>query len=180
MSAMVTPGPDAHRQQGAVGGHPPGSGGYPGIAASIRDQIASGRMGPGEQLPSEASLTTGYKVARTTVRRALKVLEGEGLIEPQQGRGWRVRDGGGSSGPTFAGIVQDLRDRVRTGILPVGERLPSEKDLALNYSCARGTVRRALVELELEGLVETRPGVGRFVVGSAAGKRPKALKPGGQ
>lgn len=180
MAVVVTPDPRAGRR-GALPACPlPSPSGYVGIAASIRAAIAAATLVPGDDLPSEADLMATHQVARTTVRRALKALEAEGLIESQQGRGWRVRASGGSSGPAFAGIVRDLRERIREGSLPLGERLPSEKDLAINYACARGTVRRALVELELEGLIETRPGVGRFVVRSSAAKRSKSKEPGGQ
>jgi DNA-binding GntR family transcriptional regulator len=180
MSPVVTSDPARGRRQKAAGDRSPSLAGYLGIAASIRDQIASGTLTSGEGIPSEADLMAAHEVARTTVRRALKVLAAEGLIESQQGRGWRVRGEAGSSGPAFAGVVGDLRERIRSGVLPVGERLPSEKDMVVTYACARGTVRRALVELEVEGLIETRPGVGRFVVRSSAAKRSKSKEPGGQ
>ncbi|MDH6110377.1 DNA-binding GntR family transcriptional regulator [Kitasatospora sp. MAP12-15] len=52
-----------------------------------------GRIGDGseiERLPSEAALMESYRAARTMVKRALDVLEAEGLIKSQPGVGWLV------------------------------------------------------------------------------------------
>ncbi|MBO1077822.1 GntR family transcriptional regulator [Roseomonas haemaphysalidis] len=56
-----------------------------------------------------------------------------------------------------------LRDRIGSGALPAGDRLPGEPDLAAAYGVSRVTVRRALEQLVAEQLVERRPGVGTFV-----------------
>jgi DNA-binding FadR family transcriptional regulator len=53
-------------------------------------------------------------------------------------------------------------DRIREGILRgawrAGERLPGERDMATQLGVHRGTVREALIALEHQGLVSTRPG----------------------
>ena len=54
--------------------------------------IASGRFGPGDRLPSENSLSEEFGVNRHTIRRALSVLEEEGRIRVEQGRGSFVRE----------------------------------------------------------------------------------------
>jgi GntR family phosphonate transport system transcriptional regulator len=54
--------------------------------------IASGRFGPGDRLPSENSLSAEFQVNRHTVRRALSVLEKDGRIRVEQGRGSFVRE----------------------------------------------------------------------------------------
>lgn len=179
MGLMVTPDRDVEAQQSAARTSTPPR--YAAIAEAIRREIATGARGPGAKLLSEAELRARHGAARTTVRRALKVLEAEGLIQSQQGRGWRVcAEVGTSSEPAFAAIGADLRRRILGGNFSAGERLPSEKEMAASYACARGTIRRALVELELAGLIETRPGVGRFAVGSSAAKRSKSKESGGQ
>ncbi|MEV5311513.1 GntR family transcriptional regulator [Streptomyces sp. NPDC052610] len=61
------------------------------IADDLRHQIMTGRIRPGERLPSEASLADRYKVSTVTLRRALAVLQGEGLVEKIHGRGNFVR-----------------------------------------------------------------------------------------
>jgi DNA-binding GntR family transcriptional regulator len=60
-------------------------------------------------------------------------------------------------------IAADLRSRITSGGLPPGATLPSENDLGLQYGTSRVTVRRALEDLEQEGLVTARPGIGRVV-----------------
>jgi len=56
------------------------------ISSEIRDQIDTGRLSPGEQLPSEAELQARFDASRTTVRRALKTLEDAGLVEIARGK----------------------------------------------------------------------------------------------
>jgi len=60
------------------------------IAADLRRQLASGELVAGSVLPSEADLAGAYGVSRVTVRKALEVLRGEGLIDARQGFGWFV------------------------------------------------------------------------------------------
>jgi GntR family transcriptional regulator len=57
------------------------------ISTLIKDGIASGRYQPGDQLPTEEALCQAHGVSRVTVRRALKSMEQQGLIERQAGRG---------------------------------------------------------------------------------------------
>ncbi|WP_413253678.1 GntR family transcriptional regulator [Streptomyces mirabilis] len=58
-------------------------------------------------------------------------------------------------------MMADLLEQIRKGDLPAGTRLPSEADLVEKYGVSRGTVRRAVRELETAGHVEARHGVGR-------------------
>lgn len=60
------------------------------IADDLRAQIQSGARAPGSVLPSEADLAGSYGVSRVTVRKALEVLRGEGLVDARQGFGWFV------------------------------------------------------------------------------------------
>jgi len=64
---------------------------YKQIADHLRAAIARERLGEGDQLPSEAQLMAHYGVARMTVRNALRVLQAEGLITAEHGRGVYVR-----------------------------------------------------------------------------------------
>ncbi|MFD7548578.1 GntR family transcriptional regulator [Streptomyces sp. NPDC059816] len=61
------------------------------IADQLRDAIDRGRFREGEKLPSEAELVDHYGVSRMTVRNAFSVLQGEGLVHAQHGRGVFVR-----------------------------------------------------------------------------------------
>ncbi|MCQ4081133.1 GntR family transcriptional regulator [Streptomyces sp. RB6PN25] len=67
----------------------------------------------------------------------------------------------------YTQIAGALRERIRSGALAAGELLPSELALSAEYGVARNTLRRALAQLEEEGLIESLPGRGR-VVRSAA------------
>ncbi|MFD4814660.1 GntR family transcriptional regulator, partial [Streptomyces sp. NPDC058418] len=61
------------------------------IADDLRHQITSGRIQPGERLPSETVLANRYAVSTVTLRHALAVLQGEGLVEKIHGKGNFVR-----------------------------------------------------------------------------------------
>ena len=56
-----------------------------------------------------------------------------------------------------------LRERIASGDLPAGRRLPSEPVLAAEQGVSRVTLRRALDRLAEEGLVSRRVGAGTFV-----------------
>lgn len=66
-------------------------------------------------------------------------------------------------GVPFRKIKALVRDKVRSGEWNVGERIPSEVDLASAFGVARMTVNRALRELTAEGMLERVAGVGTFV-----------------
>ena len=60
-------------------------------------------------------------------------------------------------------IAAVLKAEVREGVHPAGARLPTEADLCRRFGVSRATMRSALKELEVLGLVHTRHGVGTFV-----------------
>jgi GntR family phosphonate transport system transcriptional regulator len=57
------------------------------IAQALADDIQSGALAPGAQLPTEAALARHYGVNRHTARRAVAELEDRGLVRVHQGRG---------------------------------------------------------------------------------------------
>ena len=61
-------------------------------------------------------------------------------------------------------VLRDLRDAVESGVIQVGERLPSESALAARYSVSRTVIREVLRALEATGRTVTRDGKGTFVV----------------
>lgn len=68
-----------------------------------------------------------------------------------------------SPAPEYPKIADALRTSIATGELPPGSPVPSEPVLAARFAVARNTVRRALVELQRDGLITTVPGKGRIV-----------------
>lgn len=65
--------------------------------------------------------------------------------------------------PKYRQLLNILRDRILAGEFAPGDRLPSEEELSLTYALSRGTVRKAIAQLEAERLVHTEQGIGCFV-----------------
>ena len=79
---------------------------------------------------------------------------------------------GPQSGPMYRRVAEDIVTRVDAGIWPPGAKLPSERELCLEYDVSQITVRRALRDLANDGRVYSRHGLGWFV--SAAEDRDTA------
>lgn len=62
------------------------------VADELRKQIRTGRIKPGERVPSSRDLEATYEIANMTARSALRVLQNEGLIYSTPGRGNYVVD----------------------------------------------------------------------------------------
>lgn len=75
---------------------------YHQIADELRRRITTGTYASGEVLPSEADLVAEHHASRVTVRKALELLRGEGLVASRQGFGWMV------AGPTLPQRLQGL------------------------------------------------------------------------
>ena len=60
-------------------------------------------------------------------------------------------------------LRQILLDKLHSGAWPVGSRIPTEAELSEDYQVSRSTVRQALRELELSGLICRKQGKGTFV-----------------
>ncbi len=91
---------------------------YRQIADDLRDAILSGRLPHGARVPSEERLCQEHGVSRTTVRKAIDVLKGEGLVEVRAPRGTFVRNA-----PPTETVQLGRGDRVRTRMPIPGERL---------------------------------------------------------
>ena len=62
-------------------------------------------------------------------------------------------------------VVDGLTGRIRDGKLATGAKLPTEAEIMEEFGVSRTVVREALSRLQAAGLVETRHGIGTFVVG---------------
>ncbi|MDI3344352.1 GntR family transcriptional regulator [Streptomyces sp. AJ-1] len=126
------------------------------IADALRKEIREGRIK--KALPSESQLMREHGVARTTVRRALDVLQKEGLIFSEPGVGRIVGDGA-----ERRSLVERLTDLITQRGLVVGDAMPSEAKLCEEFGVSRTALRAALSTLEGQGLLEAVHGKGRFV-----------------
>ena len=69
-----------------------------------------------------------------------------------------------SKGTLAQRVVDGLKDRILSGDLVPGAKLPSEAELIAAYGVSRTVVREAVSRLQAEGLVETFQGRGSFVL----------------
>ncbi|MEH6635921.1 MAG: histidine utilization repressor [Halioglobus sp.] len=67
------------------------------------------------------------------------------------------------SSPQYVRIKEALRTKISQGILSPGDRVSSENQLAAMFSVSRMTARRALLELEEDGVLLRTQGLGSFV-----------------
>ena len=74
-------------------------------------------------------------------------------------------------------LIHQVRHALRLGLLREGDQLPKVKDVAADLAINPNTVLKAYRELEYEGLVAARPGVGTFVTGTLAGESLAAHGP---
>lgn len=126
------------------------------IASELREDIATGRVAPGEQLPNEAQLAERFSVNRHTLRQAVRQLVHEGHLRVVQGRGTFVRE-----------LVLDYalkrRTRMTENLAEAGERAQRElvahaRSIAGEWAMALKLPARASVEvLHTRAAVRGRP-----------------------
>lgn len=74
-------------------------------------------------------------------------------------------------------VVQQVRHALRLGLLREGDQLPTVKDVVAGLAINPNTVLKAYRELERDGLVTARPGVGTFVTRTLADASLAAHEP---
>jgi len=133
------------------GGRPEG----PTAASSVADHLATHileKLEPGSSLPSEADLASQYKVSRLTVREAVKMLAGRGLLELARGRRAVVREPDGS---VFGDFLVALIQQDPKGIFDLVEVRKSleiqSATLAAKHASRPGV---AAIEAALRGMRE--------------------------
>lgn len=80
------------------------------ISEALRSRIRSGELPVGSRLPAESTLMEEFSVARGTVRRALRTLNEQGIVQTLQGKGTYVRSGRPepSIAQTLVGLSESL------------------------------------------------------------------------
>jgi DNA-binding GntR family transcriptional regulator len=141
------------------------------IARRVLEMIRSGLVKAGDHL-TEESLAKTYGVSRTPVRHALRLLQEQGLVEVRANAGTFVAESAADAAEASAqGATTVLappdegEDNLYKRILAdrASHQLPqslSESALAARYGAPRGTLRRTLLRLTSEGLIERRRGHG--------------------
>jgi GntR family transcriptional regulator, transcriptional repressor for pyruvate dehydrogenase complex len=79
------------------------------LAASIRDRIITGELASGDRLPPESEVSTNYRVGRSTVREAVRMLAGQGLVRIKRG----VGGGAFVTPPDTTQLVDSLQAGIR-------------------------------------------------------------------
>jgi len=64
--------------------------------------------------------------------------------------------------PLWTAAVEQIRELIESGKIPVGERLPAERELCRQLGISRISLRESLRVLQSTGYVETRPGSGTY------------------
>jgi len=120
------------------------------IAADLRRRISSGEYAPGQTIPTLRVLTEAYGVSEITIRNALKLLVGEGLVETRARAGTIVRD--------RPPVHRMPADRYRT--TPGAKATPYTRDQGIGWSEYRLDKRFERVDAgaELATLFECEPG----------------------
>ncbi|MFD9355746.1 TetR/AcrR family transcriptional regulator C-terminal domain-containing protein [Streptomyces sp. NPDC060031] len=90
---------------------------------------------------------------------------------------------GGQALPRYSQIVAELRQRIETGELAPGDRVPSTREITRRWGVAMATATKVLSELRREGMVRAVPGVGTVVAAQSrpvrAARLAAAARPGG-
>jgi len=65
--------------------------------------------------------------------------------------------------PLYYQLKENLKEKIKEGLLKEDDKVPSERELMQIYKVSRATARKALSELVNEGLIITKQGIGTFV-----------------
>lgn len=137
------------------------------VAASILDLLRQHASASGERL-SERELGKMLGVSRTPVRAALMLLAERGVVRLRPGSGWfvsRVPVGDGAKALRGGLDLEELGMRmVRDRFVGETENHFSEADFIKRYEVSRGDLRKVLIKLSQDGMVERARGHGwRFL-----------------
>lgn len=69
----------------------------------------------------------------------------------------------GSAAFSAESLAQHFRDKIRSGVLRPGDKLPSMNEIVRQYRSSKGVVQQAMVKLRADGLIESRHGAGSYV-----------------
>ncbi|ASB48977.1 GntR family transcriptional regulator [Alkalitalea saponilacus] len=76
----------------------------------------------------------------------------------------------------FKQIADNISDRIITGELPVGSKIPSVRELAATMGVNHNTIMRAYLEMQRDEIIQNQRGIGYFVAEDAINKINKIRK----
>lgn len=83
------------------------------LMEQLREEIVSGKIKPGDKLPSENEMSQEYRISRHTVRKALSILENEGYIRAEHGKGtYCIKRGKQTSSKNIGVITTYISDYI--------------------------------------------------------------------
>jgi GntR family transcriptional regulator len=121
------------------------------LKETLRNEIKNNLYKQGELIPSEKELQERFKLSRTTIRRAIKELSDEGLLDPQPGRGTFVRK------PKLSSSLRRLwgfhQEMSALGYVPSvetisAEQIAADKTIAGKFKVPEGEMVWKLIRLQ--------------------------------
>lgn len=134
---------------------------YAALKDYLKQDIITGKRRAGEKLPSENELANAWKVSRHTVRKALAILENEGYVKPEHGRGTfvAVRTGTGKASKNIAVITTYLSDYIFPRVIQGIDHVLTDKGYSIilkNTGNSRYREAKCLEELlkkDIDGFI---------------------------
>ncbi len=127
------------------------------IVVRLQTDIASGSLGPGTRLPTEAELSVRFRVNRHTVRRALEEMSRDGMVRVEQGRGSFVAedvlDYNVEARTRFSEWIRK-HNKEPSGIVRQLREIPADARVAAGLGVRGGS---RVVVLERLGFADDRP-----------------------
>ena len=68
-----------------------------------------------------------------------------------------------SDGRLYQELARKLFEQLASGLYAIGDRIPPERELAIEFAVSRPTVREAIIALEVQGFLEVKVGSGAYV-----------------
>ena len=113
------------------------------VATTLKSQILSGDLRPGDKLPTESQLTTTFGVSRTVVREAIANLNADRLVESRQGAGIFVCD---RPAMAFSAIAQEIGLKISHALNVIEVRMGLEIESAGLAAERRNTAQQAVIQ----------------------------------
>jgi len=104
---------------------------YKQLVEQFEDAIRSGRLMPGEQIPSMNDFATQLDISKETVKKTYGILREKGLLVPQQGKGFYVAEAGDASKPRVLVLFDKLSIYKEVLFNSLAEELGDKADLTI-------------------------------------------------